>query len=256
MKKRIAIVTGASGGLGKEFVRQILRENVDEIWAVARNKEKLEGLRAEWGERIVPFAGDLSLPEGVHALCGKLKERKPVVVYLVNNAGTGRMEEYAKSPVSEIEKTIHLNCTAVAVLSRACIPYMEPGGHIVNVASQASFQPLPFMTIYAATKVFVRNFTRALNVELRDRGVVATAVCPGWIKTDLLTNFCRGENPRFPGQAMAASVVTKAMKDIKKGRDMSVNSFNVKFMYFLAKIFPQRLTGKAWLLYVRRYVGK
>ena len=201
MKKRIAIVTGASGGLGKEFVRQMLSENVDEIWAVARNKEKLEGLRAEWGERIVPFAGDLSSPEGVHALCEKLGEQTPVIVYLVNNAGTGRMEEYEKSSVPEIEKTIYLNSTAVAVLSRACIPYMEPGGHIVNVASQAAFQPLPFMTTYAATKAFVKNF-------------------------------------------------------VKKGRDMSVNTFGVKCMHLLAKLSPQRLISKAWLLYIRRYVGK
>lgn len=256
MKKRIAIVTGASGGLGKEFVRQMLSENVDEIWAVARNKEKLEGLRAEWGERIVPFAGDLSSPEGVHALCEKLGEQTPVIVYLVNNAGTGRMEEYEKSSVPEIEKTIYLNSTAVAVLSRACIPYMEPGGHIVNVASQAAFQPLPFMTIYAATKAFVRNFTRALNVELQDRKVVATAVCPGWIKTDLLPSFSKGKNPRFPGQVTAASVVVKAMKDAKKGRDMSVNIFLVKCMRFLAAILPQRIVSRAWLWYIRKYVGE
>lgn len=256
MKQRIAIITGASGGLGKEFVRQIVKENLDEIWVVARNKDKLEDLRREWGDRIIPVIGDLSEPEGVHVVCEKLRERKPVVSYLINNAGTGKMEEYEECSAREIEKTIHLNCTAVALLSHECIPYMEPGGHIVNVASQASFQPLPFMTTYAATKAFVRNFTRALNMELQKKKIVATAVCPGWIKTDLLPNFSKGKNPRFPGQAVAASVAEKAMKDIKKGKDMSVNTLNVKFFHFLAKILPQRLICKAWLWYVKRYVGE
>lgn len=254
MKKRIAIVTGASGGLGKEFVRQMLQENLDEIWVVARNGAKLEKLRQECGDTVIPVTGDLSVPEGVHTVCGKLKEREPVVSYLINNAGTGKMETYAESSASEIERTIYLNCTAVALLSHACIPYMEAGSHIVNVASQASFQPLPFLTTYAATKAFVRNFTRALNVELRDKKIVATAVCPGWIKTDLLPNFSKGKSPEFPGQVTAASVATKAMKDVKKGRDMSVKTLNVKFLHVLAKIFPQRFACRVWLWYMKRYV--
>lgn len=256
MKKRIAIITGASGGLGREFVRQIVEEELEEIWAVARNEKKLDSLKKEWGDKIIPIVSDLSVPDEVHAIGRKLQEQNPVIMYLVNNAGTGKLEEYEKCPVGEIEATVNLNCTAVAVLCRLCIPYMEKGSHIINVASQASFQPLPFMATYAATKVFVRNFTRALNVELKEKGILATAVCPGWIETDLLPSFCKGKKPRFPGQVKPASVAAKAMKDIKKGRDMSVNTLYVKFLHFLAKIFPQRLACKVWLWYVKRYVGE
>ena len=84
---------------------------------------------------------------------------------------------------------IDLNISAVVALGLVCIPYMEKGSHIINIASQASFFPLPYQNIYSSTKAFVRNYTRALNVELKSRGIYATAVCPGWMKTGL---FDRG----------------------------------------------------------------
>jgi len=80
---------------------------------------------------------------------------------------------------------IDLNISGVVAMGLVCIPHMKKGSHILNIASQASFQPLPYQNIYSSTKAFVRNYTRALNVELREKGITATAVCPGWMKTGL-----------------------------------------------------------------------
>lgn len=256
MKKRIAIITGASTGLGREFTRLIARDNLDEIWAVARGKDKLEALRKELGEILVPVICDLSQREEVHKIHQMLQEQCPVVVYLVNNAGTGRLDACSDFSSGEIEATVQLNCTTVAVLCNICLPYMEEGSHMINIASQAAFQPLPYMSLYAATKVFVRHYTRSLNVELKGKGILATAVCPGWIKTDLLPNFSKGEKVHFPGEVEAACVAAKAMKDVKKGKDMSVCTLFIKMLHVLAKLLPQRAAFPLWLWYVKRYVGK
>lgn len=127
MKKRIAIVTGATGGLGAEFVRQLLEWDIEEIWAVARNAEKLAALRQRYGERIVPAAMDLSDTVSLTGLEGMLSEQQPVVAYLVNNAGIARMGKYDTFTPEEISRTVDVNCKTPILLMNLCIPYMERG---------------------------------------------------------------------------------------------------------------------------------
>ncbi|MBZ9607335.1 SDR family NAD(P)-dependent oxidoreductase [Clostridium estertheticum] len=164
MRKKISIVTGATGGLGREFIKLLLKEDVDEIWAIARNMENLNKLKEDFGGKIVPISCDLSRDKSLELIEGMLHECNPLVRYLINNAGSGRMGAYNEFSKAEIESHIMTHCTATVVLCNLCIPYMEKGSHIINMASQSAFQPVPYINIYAASKVFVKNYSRALNV--------------------------------------------------------------------------------------------
>lgn len=253
MRKRIAIVTGATGGLGKEFVRLILQEDIDEIWAVARNKEKLKLLKEESKDRIVEISMDLSKVEELHSFESMLIEKNPEIAYLINNAGIGKMGTYDDFTVKDIEKMLDINCKAVAVLCRMCIPYMGKGSHILNISSQASFQPNPYLNMYAASKAFVTSYSRSLNREVQEKEITVTAVCPGWVDTELLSEEVNHKKVKFPGLVTADKVAVKAMKDAKKGKDMSVYTAYVKFLQFFSKIMPHRIIMNLWIRSIKKY---
>lgn len=253
MRKRIAIVTGATGGLGKEFVRFMLKEDIDEIWASARNREKLKLLREESKDRIVEVSMDLSNMEELHSFENILKEKNPEIIYLVNNAGVGKMGICDEFTVIEIEKTLDINCKAVAVLCRMCLPYMSKKSHILNVSSQASFQPNPYLNMYAATKAFVTSYSRGLNREVQGREITVTAVCPGWVDTELLDKEVNHKKIKFPGLVTADRVVEKAIKDAKNEKDMSVYTAYVKLMQLFSKIMPHKITMNLWIKSIKKY---
>lgn len=250
-KKTIGIITGASGGFGREFVKLCLNESLDEIWAIARNKEKLDTLVRDYGEKIKTFPLDLSNRKNIFVIKNALENENVTVQYLINNAGFTKFCSYCDIDLSESLNMIDLNVISVVALGLVCIPYMQKGSHIINIASQASFFPLPYQNIYAATKAFVRNYTRALNVELKSTGITATAVCPGWMKTGLFERAKIGAKKtltKFTGIVMPSVVAKRAMKDAKKGKDISVYGAFNKTTHILSKILPQRLVMKIWLM--------
>lgn len=252
MKKSIAIVTGANGGLGKEFVKLLLHEEgVDEIWAIARNEEKLNQLSKDFGSKIRTFPMDLTERENYALLADALAHDTASVKYLVNNAGFAKFCSYDDISIDESLNMIDLNVSAVVAIGLVCIPYMNEGSHIINIASQASFFPLPYQNIYSSTKAFVRNYTRALNVELKEKRIRAIAVCPGWMKTDLFARGLIGAEKgtsNFSGMVSPAVVAAKALKDAKRGKDISVYGLYVKSTHLLSKLLPQRMMMKVWLL--------
>ncbi len=249
--KNIAIVTGASGGLGREFVKQILEMGkVDEIIAMARSKDKLDALAEEFGDKVKSYPIDLSDVEAIKKFGEHLAEEKPSVSMLVNNAGFAKFCDYDDISLDESINMINLNVSGVVAMGLVCIPFMPKGAHIINIASQASFQPLPYQNIYSSTKSFVRNYSRALNVELREKGIKVTAVCPGWIKTPLFDRGLIGAKKaasNFSNMSLPDAVAKKALKDALAGKDMSVYSFYVKLCHLVAKILPQKMMMKVWL---------
>ena len=254
MRKKISIVTGATGGLGKEFVKLLLKEDIDEIWAIARNVEKLNNLKKDFGDKIIPISCDLSQEKSLDLIEKMLCESDILVRYLINNAGSGKMGKYNEFSKSEIQSHIMTHCTTTVVLCNLCIPYMDKDSHIKNMASQSAFQPVPYINLYAASKTFVRNYSRALNVELKDTGIICTVACPGWIKTDLLESEYNGKKTHFPAMALPESVAVKILKDAKKSKDMSVYGAYVKYMHLLSKIFPQKLVMKTWVKQIKDYI--
>lgn len=255
--RQIAIITGAAGGLGKEFVRQVI-DDVDELWAIGRNVEKLEGLKSEFGAKIVPFQMDLSDAKALSKLSDKLKteEKKSAlqIRWLINNAGVGRFGASKDFSTEELSASVNTHCAAIASLCNICLPYMKAGDHIVNVASQAAFSPLPYMNLYAATKAFVYSYTRALREELRESGIVVTAVCPGWIQTALLPETLNGRKVKFPLIVTADKVAAKAIKDARRGKAVSIYRFAVRVVAWLQRHLPNDFSVKFWAGSVKQYM--
>lgn len=251
-KKKIAIVTGASSGLGKEFVKNLVqREELKEIWVIARNEKKLKALVSDFGSKIKMFPMDLSDMANIQRLKDQIKENQVTISILINNAGYAKFCSYDDISFEESLNMIDLNIKAVVALGLICIPYMERGSHILNIASQASFQPLPYQNIYSSTKAFVRNYSRALNIELREKGILVTAVCPGWMKTGLIERGLIGAKKatsNFFGMVSPDVVAKQALKDAFRGKDISVYSMYVKTCHLVAKLLPQRAIMKAWLI--------
>lgn len=214
--KKIAVLTGATGGLGYAFIKELIKETVDEIWAIGRNKERLEVLVNEFGSIITPVCKDLTNPEDLTSIADTLKNQNPEIKFLINNAGIAQMKTSTEFSAKEIKQTIDLNCKAPAILINYCIPYMSNGSKILNICSASAFQPVPYINLYASTKAFERSYSRALNVELKHLGINVTAVCPGWINTDMLTTEINGKKVKFPGIVSPKRVAEKAMRDAKK----------------------------------------
>lgn len=251
-EKRIAVITGASSGIGLEFLRLMLqRPEVEEVWAIARNAQKLEALVRTFGSRVRTFSLDLSDRTSWTQWEDVLKTEQPRITWLVNSAGFGKFGDYTAVDLSTSVNMIDLNCSAVVAMGMICLPYMPSGAHIVNLASQASFQPLPYLNVYAAGKAFVRHYSRALNRELKGKKITVTAVCPGWMDTpffDRARSDAKQTVRVFWGMTTPKKVAQKAVRDAAGGKDMSVCSAYVKFCHTAAKLLPQRAMMKIWLM--------
>ena len=252
--KKIAILTGATGGLGYAFLKELRKKSFDEIWAIGRNTKRLEELVEEFGNTVIPLRIDLTKAEEMDLICDRLKQQKPQVDFLINNAGIAQMKPSKDLVASEIESTIDLNCKVPTILTNICLPYMKSGSKIINVCSASAFQPVPYINLYASTKAFERSYSRALNAELKPYGITVTAACPSWIDTEMLTKELNGKKVKFSGLVSPAKVAKVAIKDAKKGKDMSVCSAYVKCQHFNVKLMPQKLTMKIWLKSIKKYL--
>lgn len=251
-KKNIAIITGASSGFGKEFVKLLSKNtSIDELWAIARNQENLDALAKEYNNKIRTFSLDLSNAENIKTLENTLQSEKPRISYLINNAGYGKFGDYAQLSIDDSLNMMHLNMDAVVAMGLICIPFMRKGSHILNIASQASFQPLPYMNIYGSTKTFVRFYSRALHEELKDKGISVTAVCPGWMETPFFsrakTTAKKTVTNYIGGISTPKNVAKKALLDAKKGKTLSIYGAFPNFTHIMGKCLPQNILMKVWL---------
>ena len=249
----IAIVTGASSGMGREFVLQLSQYvQVDEIWAIARRESALEALKAEVTVPVRPIVLDLLENASFDAFAALLETEKPNIRLLVNAAGFGKFGAYHKVSLEDDCRMIDLNCKALLVMTRLCIPYMERGSHILQLDSLSAFQPVPYITTYGATKAFVLSYCRSMNRELKSKGIRMMAMNPGWVKTEFFNHAFQtngdGEVRYFDRLYEADEVVTTGLKDLYKTRkDYSVHGLPVKFQVFLVKLVPHRFVMDIWL---------
>ncbi len=246
----IAIVTGASSGIGAELARGLAARGVDEMWLVARRKERLDALGEELGIKYKSIAADLSERSGIEALREALESEKPRVKYLVNAAGFGDFGSFDQLPESEIERMIDLNVKATVLLTHMTVPYMERGGRIVQMGSGSCFTPLPYFNVYSSGKVFVLHYTKSLNYELKKYGVRATCFCPGWVETEFLGKAAAytATHPRSMKPLLnCKKVVAGCLKAMDKGRTMYVTNWFTKLQHLMFKLLPDPILTKAWL---------
>ena len=249
----IAIVTGASSGMGKEFVLQLSNYvQVDEIWAVARRKENLEALQAQVSVPVRPICLDLLQKESFAEMEQLLASEKPNVALLVNAAGFGKFGLYHKVSITDDCRMIDLNCKALVVMTRLVLPYMGKGSHILQLDSLSAFQPVPYITTYGATKSFVLSYCRAMNRELKRRGIRMMAMNPGWVKTEFFSHAFQtngdGEVKYFNKLWEAKDVVRTGLKDLYKTRkDYSIHGFSVRMQVRLVKLLPHSMVMNTWL---------
>lgn len=246
---RIAIVSGASSGMGRDFVRALDRDyTFDEIWVIARRRERLEELGKELKTTILPLALDLTEEESIEQIKNLLAERKPVVSALVNASGYGVFKAFEESNLNELEGIVELNDGALVSLTHTVLPYMEKGSFIINLGSNSSHQPVPYMAVYAASKAFVLSFSLALGVELKKRGIHVLCVCPGWIKTEFFDRAVKDNTTivYYDRYYESKDVVEKAMKDLGKKKYLSILGLPVRNQVRLVKFLPKSLVMHIW----------
>lgn len=211
--KKVALVTGASAGLGAEFARQLSRRGYTLV-LVARRKDRLEQLAREVGDARV-VAIDLSSAGSAATLMKDVEENGEEVDLLINNAGFGLIGSFAKLDAEREREMIDLNVGALTDLCRAAAPSMiaRRSGGMINVASTAAFQPGPKMAVYFATKAFVLSLSEALHEELKPFGVNVTCLCPGPTRTEF------GDVAGFRGNRLFDRVAMNAPQVVKAGLD-------------------------------------
>lgn len=246
---KIAVITGASSGMGREFVYALDKQTAyDEIWVIARRKDRLEALAEKTRAKIRPIPMDLTDISSINSFAELLKEEQPEILTLVNASGYGKFESFENVKLEDDYGMIDLNCKAYVGMTKVCLPYMKRGGEIYQLDSLSAFQPVPYINVYGATKAFVLSFSRALNVELKNKGIKVMAICPGWVKTEFFDRAVTDKSVivYYNKYFTPEQVITRALKDMKKGKDVSVPGASIRFQVFLTKILPHRLVMKIW----------
>ena len=249
---KIAIVTGASSGMGREFVRQLHSYvEIDEIWAIARRAANLEALKAETAIPVRPVVLDLLQKDSFSAFASLLEAEKPDVKLLVNAAGFGKFGKAENIPLEDDLNMIDLNCRALVAMTRITLPYMHPGSHILQLDSLSAFQPVPYITTYGASKAFVLSYSRAMNAELKSRGIRMMAMNPGWVKTEFfshsLTSNQRDVN-YYNRLYEAKDVVSTGLHNLYHSRkDYFVHGFPTRMQVRLVKLLPHSMVMKTWI---------
>lgn len=245
---KVALISGASAGLGAEFARQLSKRGYALVLA-ARRKERLDALTAELGNaRAVEI--DLSREGAATELVANVEAADETIELLVNNAGFGLHGRFDKADARRLRQMINLNCGALAELCREVLPAMieRRSGAILNVASTAAFQPGPGMAVYFATKAFVLSLSEALHEEVKRHGVKVTALCPGPTRTEF------GDVAGFKGTRMidrlsmdSEPVVRAGLEAMDANKAIAitglVNKAGALSTRFLPRALVRRLAG-------------
>lgn len=243
------LITGASSGIGFELAH-VYAENGYNLFLTARRKENLLELKKSIEEkhkvRVAYFPLDLSEPGSAEVLYAKTKELKLNFEIVINNAGFGIYDEFVKNDVAQVEMMLNLNMLS---LTKLCHFYgkdlvKQGSGHIVNIASTAAFQPVPYLAAYSATKSYVLNFSEALAYEMKPKNVFVTAICPGATVSEFgqTAGFKEGETQS--NMPTSRDLAEFTFNEVKKKKAVSIHGGKNAFMVFGQRFAPRNMTTK------------
>lgn len=239
------VITGASSGIGEALAHLFAREQ-QTLVLVARRKDKLEGLakalNSKYGVKVHVIALDLQQMGAAAQLMNEISNLKLTVDTLVNNAGFGVSAPFAKSDASQTSGMMQLNMVALTELTHMVLPMMLERGHgrIMNIASVVAFQPCPYFAVYAATKAYVLSFTEALAEEMRGRGILVTAVCPGSTATEFHDVAHTKGSLLTQIQDTAETVAEEGYKALNNGKSVVVTGLMNKPLPLVNRLVPRK----------------
>lgn len=246
--KRIAIITGASSGLGVELYKEMQKEELDEIWIIARRGDRLEKIKNDYGKistRVIPM--DITLNENTVLLNDMLSEEEYSVRFLFNNAGFGIIGDVIDGSYEAQGSMVTLNVKSLTEITTIVLKHMDKGACIINTCSIASFVPNARMSVYSATKAYVLSYTKSLRYELKKRKINVTAICPGPMNTEFLAvaGIDVGVSKTFDTlpRCNVEKTAKKGIKASKKGKCIYTPHPFYKLYRVLAKILPH-----SWLM--------
>lgn len=254
--KRIAIITGASSGIGEEFTRQVCAKyDYDEIWIIARREEKLQELAEQLNKTknfncVRPVVMDVAGKAGVEGLKAFIKaedeklrkvESGIEIGLLINNAGFGTYGPFAETSINRQMDMIELNCTTVTGICGIALPYLKAGSVVINTASLAAFLPLGNFAVYGATKAYVLSFSVALAAELHDKGIKVCALCPGSVSTEFANVASNGARKEVKGGFPPQKVVAQCLRRAFKGKTISLYRQKWRINAFLSRFIGRYL---------------
>jgi uncharacterized protein len=244
---KTALVTGASGGIGKAIAEQFAKDGVNVV-IVARNMAQLQQIAADWRKRygveVMPLAADLSVSGAAATLADQIIAAGIDIDYLVNNAGYGLYGLFAQSSLEAELAMMRINMESVTVLTKRFLPQIHARkGKIMNVASTAAFQPGPYMAVYYATKSYVLSFTEAIASELAGSGVTVTALCPGPTRSGFQDKAAMNESALVKGKRLpdAQSVGIAGYKAMMRGKRVYIPGIMNALMAQSVRFTPRNL---------------
>lgn len=257
--KRIAIITGASSGIGEEFTRQVCAKyDYDEIWIIARRKEKLQELAEQLNKTknfncVRPLVMDVAGKAGVEGLKAFIKaedeklrkvESGIEIGLLINNAGFGTYGPFAETSINRQMDMIELNCTTVTGICGIALPYLKAGSVVINTASLAAFLPLGNFAVYGATKAYVLSFSVALAAELHDKGIKVCALCPGSVSTEFANVASNGARKEVKGGFPPQKVVAQCLRRAFKGKTVALYRPKWRITAFMSRFVGRYLGAR------------
>lgn len=249
---KIAVITGASSGMGRELAIQISqKESFDEIWVIARREDALQNLKESIKTKVRPIPLDLARQESFEEYKTLLEKENPEVAFLANVAGFGKFGRYDQIALKDCMDMIDLNCKALVAMTQLTLPYMKRGSRILQLDSLSAFQPVPYINVYGSTKSFVLSYSRALNRELKTEGIRVMSVNPGWVKTEFFDHATASSNDAviyYNVMYEAKDVIKTAIRDLyHTKKDVSIHGLPVKLQVFAVKLLPHKLIMNIWM---------